>query len=145
MSYKLTSPTASLGVQKKDPKLQFMLTGFKPDLGFRIFTFESNAVSGPKVNYSVKVDLSLARKYGIQTQALPLLCFALLERRNSIVGTTETAFTYSEDEMCIYARTCKEERAAAILKKQSVRKALVASHHPVAAEWQQTAVPQTTV
>lgn len=127
MSYKLMTPLVSPGVQRKDSKVQFILTGFKPDLDFRIFAFESNSGSGLKTQYSVKVDLSLARKYGIQTQALPLLCFALLERSDSATGT---AFTYNEDEMRLYARTCKEERAAAVLKRQSIRKTHHASAQP---------------
>ncbi len=136
MSFKLMSAEAPAMVQKRNPKMQFMLTGFKPDVGFRIFTFESNAASGPKLHFTVKVDLALARKYGIQTQALPLLCFALLERSDS---TTEATLTYTEDEMCLYARTCKEERAAAILKKQSARKTITTTQPGVG--WR-TAVPQ---
>ncbi len=136
MSFKLMQAEASVGVQRRNPKMQFMLTGFKPDVGFRIFTFEASAASGPKMEFAVKVDLALARKYGIQIQALPLLCFALLERSDNV---TQRTFTYSEDEMCLHARACKEERAAALLKKQSARKTLTTSQPGVG--WR-TAAPQ---
>ncbi len=137
MSFKLSAAATGLGVQKKAPKAQFMLTGFKQDIGFRVFTFEASPVGAAKVQYIVRADLALARKYGIQMQALPLLCWELLERSDNIV---DRAFTYSEDEMCKYARTCKEERAAVALKKQSARKTLTTSQPGVG--WR-TVAPQT--
>jgi hypothetical protein len=136
MSFKLMQVEANLGVQRRSTKMQFMLTGFKPDVSFRIFTFEASVANGPKLEFAVKVDLALARKYGIQLQALPLLCFALLERSDNV---TQRMFTYSEDEMCLHARACKEERTAALLKKQSARKSLATSQPGVG--WR-TATPQ---
>lgn len=138
MSFKLMDADASIGVQRRNPKVQFMLTGFKPDVGFRIFTFEANPAGGAKMEFAVKVDLDLARKYGIQMQALPLLCFALLERSDN---ATQRTFIYTEDEMCLHARACKEERAAALLKKQSARKTLTTSQPGVG--WR-TVAPQQT-
>jgi hypothetical protein len=137
MSFKLSAAATSLGVQKKAPKAQFVLTGFRQDIAFRVFNFESSPVGAAKVQYSVRADLSLARKYGIQMQALPLLCWELLERSENLVGRE---FTYSEDEMCKYARTCKEERAAIALKKQSARKTIAATQPGVG--WR-TVAPQT--
>jgi len=147
MSFKLATAATSLGVQRKAPKLQFMLTGFKQDIGFRVFNFETSPVGAPKVQFSVRADLALARRYGIQMQALPLLCWELLERNENSGGensggenSMEHSFTYSEEEMCRYARTCKEERAAIALKKQSARKTLTATQPGVG--WR-TAVPVT--
>jgi len=137
MPFKLAAAAASLGVQKKNPKVQFMLTGFKQDVGFRVFTFEAAPAGASKMQFSVKADLAMARRYGIQMQALPLLCWGLLERSDVV---TERAFTYSEEEMCQYARTVKEERAAAALKKQSARRTLTTSTPGVG--WR-TAAPQT--
>jgi hypothetical protein len=139
MSFKLATAETTLGVQKKAPKIQFMLTGFKQDIGFRVFSFEASPVGAPKVLYSVKADLALARRYGIQMQALPLLCWELLERSDNV---GERSFTYSEDEMCRYSRTCKEERAAIALKKQSARKTLTTSQPGVG--WR-TVAPQTNL
>jgi hypothetical protein len=137
MSFKLATAAAAIGVQKKNPKLQFMLTGFKQELDFRVFSFEASPVGSPKIHFWVKADLAMARKYGIQMQALPLLCWGLLERSDS---ETERYFVYGEEEMCSYARTCKEERAAAALKKQSARKTLTTGQPGVG--WR-TAAPQT--
>ncbi len=137
MSFKLATAATTLGVQKKAPKMQFMLTGFKQDIEFRVFSFETSPVGAPKLQFTVRADLSLARRYGIQMQALPLLCWELLERNES---SLESSFTYSEEEMCRYARTCKEERAAIALKKQSARKTITTAQPGVG--WR-TAAPQT--
>ena len=137
MSFKLSTVGTTLGVQKKTPKMQFMLTGFKQDIGFRVFSFEASPAGLPKVLFSVRADLALARRYGIQMQALPLLCWELLERNES---SPERSFVYSEEEMCRYARVCKEERAAIALKKQSARKTLTTSQPGVG--WR-TVAPQT--
>ena len=138
MSFKLEAAAATLGVQKKSPKMQFVLTGFKQDLAFRVFTFEANTVDGSRAQFSVRADLAMARKYGIQMQALPLLCWGMLERCED---TAERSFIYSEDEMCLHARACKEERAAAILKKQSARRSLTTTQPGVG--WRTATVPQT--
>jgi hypothetical protein len=136
MSFKLATAATTLGV-KKAPKIQFMLTGFKQDIGFRVFNFEASPAGAPKIHFTVRADLALARRYGIQMQALPLLCWELLERSDN---ESERSFTYSEEDMCRYARTCKEERAAIALKKQSARKTLTTSQPGVG--WR-TAAPQT--
>jgi hypothetical protein len=136
MSFKLSNAATTLGVQKKAPKLQFMMTGFKQDIEFRVFSFETSPVGAPKVQFSVRADLSLARRYGIQMQALPLLCWELLERNEN---SDDRSFTYSEEEMCRYSRVCKEERAAIALKKQSARKTLTATQPGVG--WRTVAPP----
>jgi hypothetical protein len=142
MSFKLATAATNLGLhnsgmQKKAPKMQFMLTGFKQDIEFRVFNFETSPVGAAKEQFTVRADLALARRYGIQMQALPLLCWELLERNESSI---ERSFTYSEEDMCRYARTCKEERAAIALKKQSARKTLTATQPGVG--WR-TAAPLT--
>lgn len=138
MSFKLASIAMNVGVNRKGSKMQFVLSGFKQDVGFRVFNFESTNAAGAKLQFAVKADLALARKYGIQMQALPLLCWGLLEHNQN---ESERTFTYGEDEMCLYARACKEERAAVLLKKQSARRALNTTQPGVG--WR-TAAPQTT-
>ena len=62
--------------------MQFVLTGFTPDTGFRVFNFEGIAEDRSRIGFTVRTDLALTRKYGIQMQDLPLLCRGLLERRD---------------------------------------------------------------
>ena len=52
--------------------MQFILTGFTQEAGFRVFTFESLAADRTRTKFTVKTDLSLIRNYGIQVQELPL-------------------------------------------------------------------------
>lgn len=91
----------------KVTKMQFILTGFTQDLGCRVFAFERVAVDRVRTVFTVRADLAMIRRYGIQIQELPLLCRGLLERSDEGCGTQ--ALTFTEDEM----RTCAVERAAA--------------------------------
>jgi hypothetical protein len=91
----------------KEHKMQFVLSGFSQDVGFRVFAFEGINAERVRSLYAVRADLALIRLYGIPMQELPLLCRALLERRHE---TSEThGLTFTEDEM----RACASERAAA--------------------------------
>jgi hypothetical protein len=60
-------------------KLNFTLTGFSHDLGFRVFEFACVDDGREQTRYTVRADLTLVRKYGVQIQELPLLCRRLLE------------------------------------------------------------------
>ena len=60
--------------------MQFVLAGFTPDTGFRIFKFEGIGDDRSRTEFTVRADLALSRKYGIQMQDLPLLCRGLLDR-----------------------------------------------------------------
>lgn len=93
------------------PAVAYILTGFKQDLGFRVFSFE-RAGTEPRSTSTVRADIGLARKHGILMQELPLLCRAVLEH-----GTDDGAVrsqTYSEEAMqaCVGARRMQRELAA---------------------------------
>ena len=62
--------------------MQFVMTGFTQDIGFRVFAFEGIAGDGTRTPFTVRLDLALSRKYGIRIQELPLLCLGHLERRD---------------------------------------------------------------
>src|ERR1700674_5358916 len=84
----------------RSAKMQFILTGFTQDTGFRVFAFER--VGEDRTKYTVRADLALVLRYGIRLQELPLLCRSLLERRDN--GEETSALTFTEDEMCLYAK-----------------------------------------
>jgi len=87
-------------------KMQFMLAGFTQEIGFRVFAFEGVGADRMRTSFTVRADLALIRRYGIQVQDLPLLCRSLLERRDESAATN--VFTFTEEEM----RACATERAA---------------------------------
>jgi hypothetical protein len=87
--------------------MQFVLSGFTHDLGFRVFEFERVGDDRVRTSCTVRADLALARGFGIQIQELPLLCRSLLDRRE-VSGETGSAI-FTEEDM----RTYSTERAAA--------------------------------
>src|SRR6202167_1878636 len=88
------------GTVERSVKMQFTLIGFTQDMGFRVFAFERTGEDRTRTKCTVKADLALIRRYGIQIQELPLLCRSLLERRDE--ASDAQAFTFTEEEM----RTC---------------------------------------
>jgi len=100
--------------------MQFILTGFTQDTGFRVFTFERIGTDRIRTAFTVRTDLDLIRKYGIRVQELPLLCRGLLERRDE--AELERTWIFSEEEMRAYANNCAAERDAAKAQK-AMRKA----------------------
>jgi len=100
--------------------MQFILVGFKQDIGFRVFTFENVAADKVRTEYTIRADLSLAQKHGIRIQELPLLCRGLLERGGEEEKNRPTLFT--EDEMRLHARHCAEVHDAAMQKKKAARR-----------------------
>jgi hypothetical protein len=92
--------------------MQFVLTGFSQDLEFRIFAFDGVAQDRSRTQFTVRTNLALSRRYGIQLQELPLLCRELLDRCDQ---TEENrAFTYTEEDMRLYSdhRAAAKEAAA---------------------------------
>lgn len=81
--------------------MHYILTGFTHSTGFRVFSFDGIAAGFLRTGYSVRADLSLARKYGIRVQELPLLCHGILERRSE--DDQQRAFTFTEDDMTLHA------------------------------------------
>jgi hypothetical protein len=94
--------------------MSFVLTGFRQDLGFRVFAFERKDAAPGRIEFTVKADLGLIRRYDIRVQELPLLCRTLLERSETSEGARAMIFT--EDEM----RACADSRTAA--KNEAARK-----------------------
>src|SRR5229473_1807219 len=103
--------------------MQFVLTGFTPGTGLRVFEFEGIGADRTRTEFTVRTDLSLIRRYGIRVQELPLLCRGLLERHDET--EQERAWIFTEDEMRLYASNCAAERDAA-QKKKWLRKASMA-------------------
>jgi hypothetical protein len=91
----------------RSAKMQFILSGFTQELGFRVFVFERLGEDRVRTRCTVKADLVLVRRYGIRLQELPLMCRGLLERGDEAELTP--AMTFSEEQM----RVCATERAAA--------------------------------
>ena len=100
--------------------MSFILTGFRQDMGFRVFAFERKETDNSRMEFTVKADLALIRRYDIRVQELPLLCRGFLERREADVTIPaykdSRTLTYSEDEM----RACASIRTAA--KNEAARK-----------------------
>jgi len=87
--------------------MQFVLTGFTQDMGFRVFAFDGIGADRIRTKFTVKAELALIRNYGIRIQELPLLCRGLLDRRDEAAEVQP--LTFGEDEM----RVCANERTLA--------------------------------
>ena len=98
--------------------LQFILTGFTQDMGFRVFAFERMGEGRVRTKFTVRADLSLIRRYDIRMQELPLLCRNLLERCNDVETCT---VIFTEAEMSLHAQDCAAARQAAALKRKPRR------------------------
>ncbi len=97
-------------------KMQFVLTGFTHETGARVYAFERLGEDKVRTHCTVRADLTLARRYGIAIQELPLLCRSVLDRCEEIgeMGS----FIFTEEEM----QVCASERAAARALAASKRK-----------------------
>lgn len=91
--------------------MEFVLQGFNQVVGMRVFAFEGIEANHQRTPFTVSADLSLALRYGIRLQELPLLCRGVLERRHD--GGKARAFAYTEDDMRIYAGAVAAQREAA--------------------------------
>jgi hypothetical protein len=100
--------------------MQFILTGFTQDLAFRVFAFERLGSDRVRTKMTVKADLALSRRYGIQMQELPLLCRNLLERSDN--GAETHSFTFSENDMCLHAKDRASAKEAAAQRRKSPRR-----------------------
>ena len=99
--------------------MQFILTGFTQNAGFRVFAFEGIAGDRTRTAFTVRTDLALIRRYGIRIQELPLLCRGLLEQRDE--GEQERTMTFTEAGMRLHADNCAAERDAARKNKSTHR------------------------
>ena len=84
--------------------MQYVLTGFSHEMGFRVFSFEGVGKDHARTEYNVKADLAVIRRYGIRVQELPLLCRAILERRGE--DDERRTFIYTEADMSLHANVC---------------------------------------
>lgn len=129
--------------------MQFILTGFTQDIGFRVFAFERMGLDRVRTKVIVRADLALIRRYGIQVQELPLLCRNLLERTDD-GGETQT-LTFSEDEMSLHAKGAKAAKELAASKRKPSRRppsenvgAAWRGHHPIQAAIQGANTPSAS-
>ena len=102
--------------------MQYILTGFSHEKGFRIFAFEGIGEDRMRTEYKVRADLTLIHRYGIRVQELPLLCRGILERRNE--SESQQTFTYTETEMRRIAELSALRAEDAQQKRKPPRKPL---------------------
>jgi hypothetical protein len=100
--------------------MQFVLTGFSHDLGFRVFAFERLGDDRIRTKCTVKADLGLLKTYGIHIQELPLLCRGLLDRSTEPVETSSLVF--GEEDMRAWARDRALARDGAAKRKKPPHK-----------------------
>ena len=98
-------------------KTTFVLTGFRHDLGFRVFEFDCVEDGRMRTRHTVRADLALARKYGIHIQELPLLCRRLLDASGK---GSRSSLTLPEAEMI----ACAQEAARVQSRKPWKRPAV---------------------
>jgi hypothetical protein len=96
--------------------MSFVLTGFTHEQGFRVFAFDRIGADRARIKFSVRADLALIRRYGIHIQDLPLLCRALLDRRDE--ADEILPLTFTEEEMRINAGQRAAAREAAAKKRK---------------------------
>ena len=99
--------------------MQFILTGFTHDMGFRVFEFDRLGEDRSRTKCTVRADLSMIRRYGIQIQDLPLLCRDLLDRSDERNELQSLTFTEAEMRACANERTAARELA--VSKRKSRR------------------------
>jgi hypothetical protein len=110
----IVNGTKSISV--RSTKMNFILTGFTEDTGFRVFAFQGIGANGTRLDYTVKANLGLSRVYGIRLQELPLLCRGVLDRLPD--GAEARTVTFTEEGMRLHADSRAAERDAA--KKRRV-------------------------
>ena len=109
----MVSPVSAVRkeTQVANSKAQFVLRGFHQTMAFRVFTFEGIAADRVRSLFTIRADLTLARRYRIPLQELPLLCRAVLERLHD--GGDKRAFAYTEEDMRLFANIVTARAEAA--------------------------------
>jgi hypothetical protein len=79
----------------------FAFTGFSQQGSDRVFSFELLPRIAGNVAYQVTADVTLARKYHITLQELPILCRTILEGKIPTDGSH--LVTYSAEDMLAHA------------------------------------------
>lgn len=100
--------------------MQFLLTGFSQSANVRLYSFQGVTSNRMHLEFSVRVDLNLARLYAISPQELPLLCRKLLEGQPAVgeVGS----LTFSERDMLGIAERRAEAQREAEQKSKNRRR-----------------------
>ena len=101
-------------------QMQYVLTGFTHDMGFRVFAFERIGEDRIRTTFTVKTDLALIRRYGIRLQDLPLMCRGILEQETE--GEVSRALTFTEDAMSLHAKNSAAARDLAAQKRKAPRR-----------------------
>jgi len=114
---------------RSDNRFQFVSTGFTQETGSRVFAYEVISADHARTKFTVRADLALSRRFGIQLQELPLMCMGILERRvmeNNTLTTEEEpgnrALTFTEDAMRRYWDEFTAARTASALKRSGPRR-----------------------
>jgi hypothetical protein len=118
--------------------MQYSLTGFTLEAGCRVFAFQSVEPHKVRTTCKVRIDLALARNYGIMVQELPLLCLELLARQEGVLS----ALTFTEDDMRANANVRAADKEEA-LRRKSMRK--VPPRRPSADPMEQNPIEQSMV
>ena len=112
-----------------DNRLQFVSTGFTHETGSRVFAYDVISADHVRISFTVRADLALSRRFGIQLQELPLMCMGILEHcvmENKALITEEglgnRALTFTEDAMRRYSDEFTAARTAAALKRSVPRR-----------------------
>lgn len=96
--------------------MPFIFTGFRQIAGSRVFAFENIDKDKTRTKVTVRADINVGRKHGIQLQDWPLLCVEMLERDHLDPSTSEVIF--NEARMLEYADARAATRLAALLKRK---------------------------
>jgi hypothetical protein len=108
-------PVIQQDPQAEAPKLLFTLEGFQQEQGFRVFLFAGVAADHSRSAFTVKADLSLARRYGIRLQELPLLCRTVAER--GYKDGRRRTFAFTEEDMQQYAQVAAARELALRMRR----------------------------
>lgn len=100
--------------------MEYTLTSFSHEVGFRVFTFLGTDKDRSRHMFTVRAELALIRRHGIRVQDLPLLCRALLDHRD--LNQINSTFTYTEADMRRHADFCTNRDAEAAAKRKAPRR-----------------------
>jgi hypothetical protein len=90
--------------------MDYVFTGFKQANAVRQFAFDCISDDRLHTPMTVRADLTLARKYNILPQELPLLCRRLLQNAGTV--TVPGSMTLTEADMSAFRRAADEVVAA---------------------------------
>ncbi len=111
--------------------MEFSMTGFTQEHGIRRYIFKAASVDQKFREFAVDADVTVARKYGIALQELPLLCRRLLEsdaagqisRMEGDASMQDArVLTFSEELMRQHADRCADLERALQERRRSHRR-----------------------